>query len=72
MLVRVGLCSLDSVVVRVLMVCTSRVGVMRRLLMTAGLVMLRCFFVVKSRMLVMFCCMQVMLRCRFGHVMFSL
>ena len=72
MLFRVSLCSLDSMLVRVLVVCTSYVGVMRGLLMAAGLVMLCRFLVVTSRMLVMFCCLQMMLCCLFGHVTFLL
>ena len=72
MLLRVGLCSLDSMLVRVLAVCTSHVGVMSGLFMAAGLVMLCRFLVVTSRMLVMFCCLQVMLCCLFRHVTFLL
>ena len=72
MLLPVGLCSLGRMEFRVLFVCTSRVGVMRSLLIAAGLVMLCRFLVVTSRMLVMFCCLQVMLCCRFGHVTFLL
>jgi len=56
---RVGLCSLARMEGRVRFVSTSRVGVMRGLLIAAGLVML-CFLVVTSRLLVMFCCLQVM------------
>jgi hypothetical protein len=48
------------------------VGVMRGLLMAAGLVVLCRFLVVTSRMLVMFCCLQVMFCCYFGHVTFLL
>ena len=72
MLLPVGLCSLGRMVFRVLFVCTSRVGVMRCLLMAARLVVPCRFLVVTSRMLVMFCCLQVMFCCYFGHVTFLL
>jgi hypothetical protein len=72
MLFRVSLCSLDSMLVRVLVVCTSYVGVMRGLLMVAGLVVLCRFLVVTSRMFEMLCCLEVMLCYLFRHVMLLL
>ena len=72
MVLRVGFCSLASVVIRMLLVSVSRVGVMRGLLVVAGLVMLCGFLVMTCRMLVMFCCLQVMLCCLFRHVTFLL
>ena len=72
MLLRVGLCSLHSMLVRVLVVCTSYVGVMRGLLMVAGLVVLCRFLVVTSRMFEMLCCLEVMLCYLFRHVMLLL
>ena len=62
-----GLCSLGRMVFRVLFVCTSRVGVMRSLLMAARLVVLCRFLMVPRRVLVMFRCFAVMLCCFLRH-----
>ena len=72
MFLRVGLCGFGRMMLRVLVMSMSHVGVVRGLLMVATLMMLCRFLVVTSRLLMMFCGLQVLLYCLFGHLMFLL
>jgi hypothetical protein len=56
-----------GVVRGMVMMAVGQVRVMRGQLMSAGLVMVRCFLVVPRCVFVMFCCLVMMFRCLFGH-----